>query len=46
LVIPFGEGEMQEMMVIHEDAEGQFITEKHGAFSFVPMLENKNKSEI
>jgi protein-L-isoaspartate(D-aspartate) O-methyltransferase len=46
LVIPFGEGEMQEMMVIYEDAEGQFINEKHGTFSFVPMLENKNKSEI
>ncbi len=42
LVIPFGEGEVQEMMVIHEDEHGHFQSEVHGKFSFVPMLEKRN----
>jgi protein-L-isoaspartate(D-aspartate) O-methyltransferase len=42
IVIPFGEGEVQEMMTIDETEDGEFITRMHGAFSFVPMLEKRN----
>jgi len=42
LVMPFGEGEVQQMMVIQEQADGNFHTEVHGNYSFVPMLEKRN----
>jgi protein-L-isoaspartate(D-aspartate) O-methyltransferase len=42
IVVPFGEGEVQEMMTIDETESGEFVTKMHGTFSFVPMLENRN----
>lgn len=42
LVMPFGEGEVQEMMRITELPNGDFKSEVHGQFSFVPMLEKRN----
>jgi protein-L-isoaspartate(D-aspartate) O-methyltransferase len=41
LVMPFGEGEVQQMMVIEELADGTFNSQLHGRFSFVPMLEKR-----
>jgi protein-L-isoaspartate(D-aspartate) O-methyltransferase len=42
LVMPFGEGKEQEMMVVKEASSGEFESEVHGKFSFVPMLEKRN----
>jgi len=42
IVVPFGEGEVQEMMTIDETESGEFISAMHGTFSFVPMLERRN----
>lgn len=42
LIMPFGEGEIQEMMVVRESDSGEFVSEVHGKFSFVPMLEKRN----
>lgn len=42
LVMPFGEGEVQQMMVIEELTDGSFQSDLHGNFSFVPMLEKRN----
>ncbi len=42
LVMPFGEGELQQMMVVEEDEDGSFHSQMHGEFSFVPMLEKRN----
>lgn len=42
LVMPYGEGEVQQMMVIEEKEDGSFLSEIHGKFSFVPMLEKRN----
>ena len=42
LVMPFGEGKEQEMMVSQESPNGEFVSEVHGKFSFVPMLEKRN----
>lgn len=43
MVIPFGSGKEQEMQRIIKNADGSISIEKHGVFSFVPMLENKEK---
>ncbi|RYD57068.1 MAG: protein-L-isoaspartate(D-aspartate) O-methyltransferase [Sphingobacteriales bacterium] len=43
LVIPVGEGEGQKMMKITKQADGSTKEEVLGDFSFVPMLEGKNK---
>lgn len=43
LVIPVGEGEKQEMILIEKDLEGETHISKKGVFSFVPMLKNTNK---
>lgn len=43
MVIPFGDGKEQEMQRIIKQSDGSFIVEKHGIFSFVPMLENRTK---
>jgi protein-L-isoaspartate(D-aspartate) O-methyltransferase len=40
LVIPVGDGSVQEMKRITKKSESEFITEDFGGFSFVPMLEN------
>jgi len=45
LVMPFGEGEVQEMMRIKELPNGEFESEIHGKFSFVPMLEKRNSAQ-
>ena len=42
LVMPYGEGEVQQMMVVEELPDGTFNSELHGKFSFVPMLEKRN----
>jgi len=42
LVMPYGEGEVQQMMVISEAEDGSFSSELFGNFSFVPMLEKRN----
>jgi protein-L-isoaspartate(D-aspartate) O-methyltransferase len=42
LVMPYGEGEVQQMMVVEEMPDGTFQSELHGHFSFVPMLEKRN----
>lgn len=42
LVMPYGEGEVQQMMVISESEDGSFSSELFGNFSFVPMLEKRN----
>jgi len=42
LVMPYGEGEVQQMMVVEELADGSFDSRLHGQFSFVPMLEKRN----
>jgi protein-L-isoaspartate(D-aspartate) O-methyltransferase len=44
MVLPFGEGEVQEMMVVEETESGEFIRHTHGSFSFVPMLEKRNST--
>jgi protein-L-isoaspartate(D-aspartate) O-methyltransferase len=41
LVMPFGKGAVQQMMVIQELEDGTFHHELHGSFSFVPMLEER-----
>lgn len=41
MVIPVGEGELQEMLLVTKDASGQVQKQKLGGFRFVPMLENK-----
>lgn len=41
LVMPFGEGAVQEMVVLVKNDDGEIAHEKHGRFSFVPMLEKR-----
>jgi protein-L-isoaspartate(D-aspartate) O-methyltransferase len=41
MMIPVGEGDVQEMTLIVKDTEGQVSTTKMGAFRFVPMLGEK-----
>jgi protein-L-isoaspartate(D-aspartate) O-methyltransferase len=43
LVIPVGNLESQEMIRVKKIDETNFVQEKFGKFSFVPMLENKNQ---
>lgn len=42
LVIPVGEGGSQTMIRIKKISENEYITEEHGKFRFVPLLENKS----
>jgi protein-L-isoaspartate(D-aspartate) O-methyltransferase len=42
VVMPFGDADEQNMLVIFEDAHGEFHTESHGKCDFVPMLKNRN----
>jgi protein-L-isoaspartate(D-aspartate) O-methyltransferase len=44
LVMPFGQGEVQQMMVVQEQPDGSFASSLHGEFSFVPMLEKRNST--
>ncbi len=43
LVIPVGQGELQEMILIEKITASEFRETQHGMFRFVPMLEEKNK---
>ena len=43
LVIPVGEGDIQEMTSIVKVSDGQYDKHEFGKFSFVPMLERKAK---
>ena len=45
LVMPFGEGEVQQMMVVQEQVDGTFTSSNHGDFSFVPMLEKRTSAK-
>lgn len=38
MVIPIGEGDVQEMTTIIKNIDGHLLKETHGAFKFVPML--------
>ena len=41
LIMPYGDGEVQQMMVVEEKEDGSFESSFHGHFSFVPMLEKR-----
>ena len=43
MVIPVGEGRVQQMLRINKDATGQVHEEIFDDFSFVPMLQGKNQ---
>ena len=43
LIIPVGEGEVQKMILITKDLEGNVHREEKGDFRFVPMLKDKAK---
>jgi len=38
IIIPFGEGDVQEMLCMQKQENGEFAIKKHGKFQFVPML--------
>jgi protein-L-isoaspartate(D-aspartate) O-methyltransferase len=42
MVVPVGEGKIQQMFRIHKDESGKIYEEIFDDFSFVPMLEGKN----
>jgi protein-L-isoaspartate(D-aspartate) O-methyltransferase len=42
MVVPVGEGKVQQMMRIHKDSAGGIREEVFDNFSFVPMLQGKN----
>lgn len=43
LIIPVGEGESQEMILIEKISDTEYRQTQHGLFRFVPMLTEKNK---
>jgi protein-L-isoaspartate(D-aspartate) O-methyltransferase len=43
MVIPLGEGEVQEMIRIIKVGENEVRREKHGSYRFVPLLKGTNK---
>lgn len=45
IVMPYGEGDVQEMMVVEEMPDGSFESKLFGKFSFVPMLEKRSNSQ-
>ena len=38
MIIPIGDCEIQDMILVHKDTDGQVVTKSHGKFRFVPML--------
>lgn len=42
LIIPVGEGESQEMIKVIKQSDQDYLTERHGNYKFVPMLEDKH----
>jgi len=45
LVIPVGDGDIQEMIRITRISDTDFMSEKFGTFRFVPLLSDKDKGE-
>ena len=43
LVIPVGQGDVQEMIMVERISEAEFRQTQHGIFRFVPLLAEKNK---
>lgn len=43
MVLPLGEGNVQQMMRIRKQADGQLVEEIFDQFSFVPMLAGRNR---
>jgi len=43
LVIPVGEGDSQEMLLIDKVSDVEYISNSHGMFRFVPLLTEKNR---
>ncbi len=43
LIIPVGEGNTQEMLLIEKKSSAEYIQSRHGLFRFVPMLTEKNR---
>ena len=43
MVIPVGEGDDQEMLLVTKNASGEIEKSEHGAFRFVPMLHTKER---
>jgi len=41
LVVPYGSGEVQQMIRLRKNANGEIEQEEFGSFRFVPMLKNK-----
>ena len=41
LIIPVGDGKVQQMYSLLKTAENSFATKEHGDFKFVPLLEQK-----
>jgi hypothetical protein len=41
MVVPLGAGDIQIMNVVRKSGRDSFITSEHGAFRFVPMLQDK-----
>ena len=42
MVIPVGPDDVQIMTTVTRNADGSFRKSEHGAFRFVPMLEDKS----
>ena len=42
MVIPVGEGKVQQMHTLDKSADGTIESKVHGTFSFVPLLEDRN----
>lgn len=38
MIIPIGEGDVQDMILVYKTADGQIVKESYGKFKFVPML--------
>jgi len=43
MIIPLGEGKVQEMLLIQKDLDGSISQKSYGKFSFVPMLKETAK---
>ncbi len=43
IVLPLGAGDVQTMTVVRKTSDGEWSSEKHGAFRFVPMLPDKSE---
>ena len=43
MVIPLGEGKVQEMILLQKNEQGEISQQSFGKFSFVPMLKETAK---